>query len=103
MNAKQSNPQPTDPRRGARRPAWPETVERRIGLDLHGGTVRVVDSNESIDRSLPDGVLMLPSPDIHARRLARQLALGRGRLRRLTHAPQGARRRDRSPRMKRPI
>jgi hypothetical protein len=103
MNAKQDNPQPADPRRGGRRqPAWPESVERRIGLDLNGGVMRMLDSTdsaseESIDRSLPAGV-MLPNEDRcqdNARQLRRQLMLGRGRLRRSTHA---RRRRDRSPR-----
>ncbi|MBC8105478.1 MAG: hypothetical protein H7Z14_02715 [Anaerolineae bacterium] len=111
MNAKPSNPQPTDPRRDARQPAWPETVERRIGLDLHGGVMSVVDSSEvseeSVDRLSPDGMLELPSPnkyvDIHASRLRRQLILGRGRLRRLTHAPRCLRYCDRSPQRERPI
>ncbi|CAN5394434.1 hypothetical protein BH09PLA1_BH09PLA1_04320 [soil metagenome] len=85
MNAKQRNPQTSQ----ARYSLWPETVERRIGLDVQHGMMSVVDDSQDESSGEPSAELVLPMQHIHA-----QPRHGRGRLRR----PANARRRDRFPR-----
>ena len=87
MNAKPGNTHTTQQTRPS---VWPETVERRIGLDVHAGVMSMSDFNdESVGSSTAAAsALRLPAleatPDIFSRQL-RHVSTRR-RLRRLTHA-----------------